>query len=267
MLYIHPDECVDCGACEPVCPVEAIYYEDDVPDQWAATRSTTRTSSPSWVHRAARPRSDRPTTIRRPSRTCRRRARTDDGQIALGPGLGVTAGLPVGHAGRRHRDAPSAHPDGIVDLSVGTPVDPVAPRHPRRTRRRQRRTRLPDHRRHRRSAGVGDGRAAASIRHHRRRRRRRAARHRHQGTHRVAADAARARSGRPRRGARAGVPDLRRRRPARGRAGAARRLAHPTRSADAEAGLPELARATPPARCSASTTSARSSAGRAIVAR
>ena len=31
-LYIHPDECVDCGACEPVCPVETIYYEDDVPD-------------------------------------------------------------------------------------------------------------------------------------------------------------------------------------------------------------------------------------------
>jgi len=31
MLYIHPDECVDCGACEPVCPVEAIAYEDDVP--------------------------------------------------------------------------------------------------------------------------------------------------------------------------------------------------------------------------------------------
>ena len=35
MLYIHPDECVDCGACEPVCPVEAIYYEDDLPDEWA----------------------------------------------------------------------------------------------------------------------------------------------------------------------------------------------------------------------------------------
>lgn len=31
MMYIHPDECVDCGACEPVCPTEAIYYEDDVP--------------------------------------------------------------------------------------------------------------------------------------------------------------------------------------------------------------------------------------------
>lgn len=35
MLYIHPDECVDCGACEPVCPVEAIFYDDDLPDQWA----------------------------------------------------------------------------------------------------------------------------------------------------------------------------------------------------------------------------------------
>ena len=35
MLYIHPDECVDCGACEPVCPVEAIFYEDDVPAQWS----------------------------------------------------------------------------------------------------------------------------------------------------------------------------------------------------------------------------------------
>jgi NAD-dependent dihydropyrimidine dehydrogenase PreA subunit len=31
MMYIHPDECVDCGACEPVCPVDAIYFEDDVP--------------------------------------------------------------------------------------------------------------------------------------------------------------------------------------------------------------------------------------------
>ncbi|MBB3040592.1 4Fe-4S binding protein [Nocardioides sp. LMS-CY] len=33
-LYIQPDECVDCGACEPVCPVEAIYYEDDLPAAW-----------------------------------------------------------------------------------------------------------------------------------------------------------------------------------------------------------------------------------------
>jgi NAD-dependent dihydropyrimidine dehydrogenase PreA subunit len=31
MMYIQPDECVDCGACEPVCPVEAIFFEDDLP--------------------------------------------------------------------------------------------------------------------------------------------------------------------------------------------------------------------------------------------
>ena len=37
-LYIQPDECVDCGACEPVCPVEAIYYEDDLPAQWEGDR-------------------------------------------------------------------------------------------------------------------------------------------------------------------------------------------------------------------------------------
>jgi len=36
MLYIQPDECVDCGACEPVCPVTAIFYEDDVPAEWKA---------------------------------------------------------------------------------------------------------------------------------------------------------------------------------------------------------------------------------------
>jgi len=34
MLYIDPDECIDCGACEPECPEEAIFEEDDVPDKW-----------------------------------------------------------------------------------------------------------------------------------------------------------------------------------------------------------------------------------------
>jgi len=34
MLYINPDECIDCGACEPACPVTAIFAEDDVPDNW-----------------------------------------------------------------------------------------------------------------------------------------------------------------------------------------------------------------------------------------
>ena len=42
MLYIHPDECIDCGACEPACPVEAIYAVDDLPaDQmkWEAVNT------------------------------------------------------------------------------------------------------------------------------------------------------------------------------------------------------------------------------------
>ena len=34
MLYIQPDECIDCGACEPVCPVEAIYPEAFLPSDF-----------------------------------------------------------------------------------------------------------------------------------------------------------------------------------------------------------------------------------------
>ena len=36
MLYIHPEECIDCGACEPECPVEAIFADADVPEDWNA---------------------------------------------------------------------------------------------------------------------------------------------------------------------------------------------------------------------------------------
>src|SRR5205085_2079074 len=31
MLYINPAECIDCGACQPACPVQAIFPENDVP--------------------------------------------------------------------------------------------------------------------------------------------------------------------------------------------------------------------------------------------
>ena len=34
MLVIHPDECIDCGACEPECPVQAIFEESDLPEKW-----------------------------------------------------------------------------------------------------------------------------------------------------------------------------------------------------------------------------------------
>jgi ferredoxin len=49
MLCIHPDEYVDCGACELVCSVEAIFYEDDVPGQWAQfTTENARLFDPLW---------------------------------------------------------------------------------------------------------------------------------------------------------------------------------------------------------------------------
>jgi ferredoxin len=35
-LYIHPDECIDCDACVPECPIEAIFPEDEVPERWNA---------------------------------------------------------------------------------------------------------------------------------------------------------------------------------------------------------------------------------------
>jgi NAD-dependent dihydropyrimidine dehydrogenase PreA subunit len=34
MLIIDPEECIDCGACEPECPVEAIFPEDALPEKW-----------------------------------------------------------------------------------------------------------------------------------------------------------------------------------------------------------------------------------------
>lgn len=34
MLVIHPDECIDCGACEPECPTTAIFEEADLPEKW-----------------------------------------------------------------------------------------------------------------------------------------------------------------------------------------------------------------------------------------
>ena len=35
MLYIDPGECIDCGACVPACPVDAIFSLDETPHQWS----------------------------------------------------------------------------------------------------------------------------------------------------------------------------------------------------------------------------------------
>jgi len=34
MLYIHPDECIDCGLCAAECPQNAIFYDDRVPEPY-----------------------------------------------------------------------------------------------------------------------------------------------------------------------------------------------------------------------------------------
>ena len=111
----HPDERVDCGACEPVCPVEAIYYGDDVPEQWADPAqcqwdsSTTsaapvapqmRMISPAIIA-ASRPSGTRVSPAGMPRRT-----------------LPDFRGTPLAPPG-----AGECRPGGIVDLSIGTPVD------------------------------------------------------------------------------------------------------------------------------------------------
>jgi ferredoxin len=34
MLYIDPDTCIQCGNCEPACPVTAIFTEETIPEKW-----------------------------------------------------------------------------------------------------------------------------------------------------------------------------------------------------------------------------------------
>ena len=127
MLYIHPDECVDCGACEPVCPVEAIFYEDDVPDQWKDyyKANVEFFERPRLAGRRLQDRQDPRTTTRSWPRCRRRRRSTDRPVTRAGPrwprGSRSSPGMPWPPS----RAAARAHPGGIVDLSIGTPVDPV----------------------------------------------------------------------------------------------------------------------------------------------
>jgi NAD-dependent dihydropyrimidine dehydrogenase PreA subunit len=41
-LYINPDECIECGACEPACPMEAIYYDADLPADYTEAAASNR---------------------------------------------------------------------------------------------------------------------------------------------------------------------------------------------------------------------------------
>ncbi len=66
MLYIHPDECIDCGACVPACPVVAIY---DSPDATPATQKGLIEANR--IYQAAA----RPTPLRAPKRWWRTTSR------------------------------------------------------------------------------------------------------------------------------------------------------------------------------------------------
>ncbi len=48
MLFIDPDPCIDCQACIPECPVQAIYYEDDVPEPWREYIALNREMAPQY---------------------------------------------------------------------------------------------------------------------------------------------------------------------------------------------------------------------------
>ena len=43
MMYIHPTECIDCAACEPVCPVEAIVPAQKAPEPWKPFQESAKT--------------------------------------------------------------------------------------------------------------------------------------------------------------------------------------------------------------------------------
>jgi ferredoxin len=47
-LVIHPDECIDCGACEPVCPTKAIFPESDLPAEYADYKALNAELSAKW---------------------------------------------------------------------------------------------------------------------------------------------------------------------------------------------------------------------------
>ncbi len=53
-LAINPDECIDCGACVPECPSEAIFSEDDLPDRWKEFTPLNAELSKKWPNISAK---------------------------------------------------------------------------------------------------------------------------------------------------------------------------------------------------------------------
>ena len=59
MLYIDPEECIDCDACVEACPVDACFAEDQLPDEWAVRPAQRGTSPGSELARQSRARARR----------------------------------------------------------------------------------------------------------------------------------------------------------------------------------------------------------------
>lgn len=53
-LVIHPTECIDCGACEPVCPTKAIFPEGSLPSEWAEYTALNAQYAGQWPQIAAK---------------------------------------------------------------------------------------------------------------------------------------------------------------------------------------------------------------------
>ncbi len=47
-LTIDPDECIDCGACDPVCPTQAIFPQEEVPQEWEEYTALNATLAKKW---------------------------------------------------------------------------------------------------------------------------------------------------------------------------------------------------------------------------
>jgi ferredoxin len=53
-LAINPDECIDCGACVPECPSEAIFSEDDLPEKWKEFTALNAEHAKKWPNISAK---------------------------------------------------------------------------------------------------------------------------------------------------------------------------------------------------------------------
>ena len=220
-------------------------------------RSTTRrtsSSSTTSAPRAARRRWARSPRTTRSSRPCRCRS-SPSSPAARRPLVGLLTGaLPdfPWDTLTPYADRARAHPGGIVDLSVGTPVDPTPAAAARGARRRRGRPRLPDDARHARAAPGGRRLVRPPPRRTGPRPGRRPADRGLQGARRPAAVPARARRGRRRR-----APARRPTRPTTSAPGSpAPRPAPPTTSptgARACGWSGSTRRATPTARCGRSS--------------